>query len=430
MKPSIRCHSPVLWGIVGLGLMTLGSLGRPVASAEAVAPQAGEDKVLGIAVSPVKDVLFIGQTLQFAVQVKYEGGEDLHLRPTWSVTGDIGTIDREGLLSAGPRRAKGTVVATLAAKTAAVDVEVVPWAYGACHSDGRIVYSVEDGGDSEFDLMVMGADGANPVDLTPNAVDPPEDYDHTLEQGRHGCWSPDGKTIVFEACGAARQMAIGTMGADGSNRAIVRGDTEHSYARPSFSPDGTLVLFDARPLDADGNPGPGDIRVMNADGTNEKDLTDNPAGEEDACWSPDGSRIAFIRERETPDGSTYEIWLMDADGRNARRLTPQGDVSYVHPAWSPDSTEIACTVHATSCGDIGVIELPVGNVRLLTQTPDTDEYGPVWTWDGTHILFATQDAPGLVREIWSIPADGSAEPTDVTNRPDDGNYLRWFGYSD
>jgi len=429
MRQFVRRRSIVRWGLAVAGLLALETIWRPLMTAEASEQAPGEGTVKGLVVSPVKDVLFIGQTRQFAVQVKYEGGEDLHLKPTWSVTGDIGAIDQDGLFSAGPRRAKGTVVATLGAKTAAADVEVVPWAYGACHSDGRIVYSVEDGGDSEYDLMMMAGDGADPVNLTPNAVDPPEDYDHTLDEGRHGCWSPDGKTVVFEACGRRGQGAIAIMNADGSRSHVVKQDEAHAYARPTFWPDGTLILFDARPLDADGNPSPGDICVMNADGTNERYLTDDPLGEEDACWSPDGSRIAFIRERETPNGRAYDIWLMDGDGRNARRLTPEGDVSYLHPAWSPDSTGIACTVHATSSGDIGVIKLPGGSVKLLTQTPDTDEYGPVWTWDGTHILFATQDAPGLVHEIWSIAADGSADPTDVTNRPGDGSYLRWFEYS-
>ncbi|UCC48931.1 MAG: PD40 domain-containing protein, partial [Gemmatimonadota bacterium] len=77
-----------------------------------------------------------------------------------------------------------------------------------------------------------------------------------------------------------------------------------------------------------------EIYVMNADGSNPVRLTDNPAGDYEPAWSPDGTRIAFMSYR---DGN-YEIYVMEADGSNPARLTdnPAGDN---HPAWSPGSQQ-------------------------------------------------------------------------------------------
>ena len=60
-----------------------------------------------------------------------------------------------------------------------------------------------------------------------------------------------------------------------------------------------------------------EIYVMDADGRNQKRLTDDPRSEREPAWSPDGQRIAF----RTPRGRNREIYVMDADGRNRKRLT-------------------------------------------------------------------------------------------------------------
>lgn len=73
-----------------------------------------------------------------------------------------------------------------------------------------------------------------------------------------------------------------------------------------------------------------EIYVMDADGTNQRRLTDHPAEDWRPAWSPDGTKIAF---RAFRDGS-WEIYVMDADGTNQRNLTdyPAWDGM---PAWSP-----------------------------------------------------------------------------------------------
>src|SRR5207244_703508 len=92
-----------------------------------------------------------------------------------------------------------------------------------------------------------------------------------------------------------------------------------------WAPDGSNILFETN---RDGNY---EIYVMNADGSSQVNLTNNPASDADPAWSPDGSKIAFNSSR---DGNV-EVYVMNADGSSLRNLTnnPARDL---RPAWSPD----------------------------------------------------------------------------------------------
>jgi TolB protein len=91
---------------------------------------------------------------------------------------------------------------------------------------------------------------------------------------------------------------------------------------PAWSSDGRRIAFGSN------RDGDCEIYVMDADGKNQRNLTENPAEDWGAAWSPDGQRIAFVSNR---DGNS-EIYVMDADGNNQRRLTnnPANDDS---PDW-------------------------------------------------------------------------------------------------
>ncbi len=79
----------------------------------------------------------------------------------------------------------------------------------------------------------------------------------------------------------------------------------------SYSPDGSKILYSA---DHDGDL---EIYVVNADGTGKRALTDNDKRDFFPSWSPDGSTIVFSSDR---DGGGMELYVMDADGGNQRRL--------------------------------------------------------------------------------------------------------------
>ena len=91
---------------------------------------------------------------------------------------------------------------------------------------------------------------------------------------------------------------------------------------PSWSPDGGSIVFVS---DRDGNF---EIYVMNADGSNQRRLTNNPAEDIAPSWSPDGRYIAFASNR----GGSYQIYLMDAAGQHVTPLTTSG--SNTSPVWT------------------------------------------------------------------------------------------------
>ena len=132
-------------------------------------------------------------------------------------------------------------------------------------------------------------------------------------------------------------------------------------------PAGNRIAFVS---DRDGNF---EIYMMNADGSNQTRLTNNPAEDGMPAWSPDGSCLAFNSDR---DGN-FEIYVMDADGSNQTRLTndPGWDTM---PAWSPDGSCLAFNSDRDGKSEIYVMDADGSNQRNLTNNPAWDG-DPAWS---------------------------------------------------
>ncbi len=112
-------------------------------------------------------------------------------------------------------------------------------------------------------------------------------------------------------------------------------------------------------------------------------------------WSPDSKTIAYFSSTEN------QIFLMEADGSNDRRLTDQLATSFGPAVWSPDGTRIAFAVSQWE-GKFHVIQ---ANGEGLVHLADDLDGGYVWTADGEQIAFVA--SVGGQFEIVLIDADGS-----------------------
>ncbi|MFC2026090.1 DUF5050 domain-containing protein [Chloroflexota bacterium] len=157
--------------------------------------------------------------------------------------------------------------------------------------------------------------------------------------------------------------------------------------------------------DRDGN---NEIYVMNADGTDQKRITNNARSDMEPSWSPDGSRITFCSDHS----GNSEIYVVDSNGSNLQRLTSNADMD-CGPVWSPNGRLIAFHSYRGASWDIYVINADGSEERKITDHPETDTY-PTWSPDGRHIAFhTTRDGDW---EIYSMDSDGTNQKR-LTNNP-------------
>lgn len=149
-----------------------------------------------------------------------------------------------------------------------------------------------------------------------------------------------------------------------------------------------------------------DIYVMNTDGSDVLRLTDAPGRDFEPDWSPDGTTIVFSSDRDDPDNA--QLYLMNADGTNQRRLpSPLAD-DQVGARWSPDGEWILFHSNPVVDGlarfDIFKIRPDGSDLTNLTNTAGNNFMGD-WSPDGQRIVFVSQRDGN--RELYVMNADGS-----------------------
>jgi Tol biopolymer transport system component len=189
-------------------------------------------------------------------------------------------------------------------------------------ADGtQVVFDTDRNGNQEIYKMTAG--GSDETRLT---------TDSTIFFAFDGepAFSPDGSEIVFARINQKgqnttdRDIDIYTMSANGGAATRVV-DLDGNDAEPSFSPDGSKIVFDHSQAGVGTS-----VYVVNRNGTDLRSLAEgrNPS------WSPDGSLITFERNAQ--------IFVMSADGSNQRQITPESSASdHLEPTFAPDCTRIA-----------------------------------------------------------------------------------------
>ena len=116
--------------------------------------------------------------------------------------------------------------------------------------------------------------------------------------------------------------------------------------------------------------------MINTDGSNPTNLTNDPSADTLPDWSPDGNKIAFVSSRN----GGQDIYVMNANGSNVTRLTSNPPFFSVSPKWSPDGTRIAYEHN----GEIYEMNSDGSSQTNLTNSsnPPADKW-PSWSPDGT-----------------------------------------------
>jgi TolB protein len=202
-------------------------------------------------------------------------------------------------------------------------------------------------------IFVMNADGSGEQQLTKGNA-----------ENIHPAWTPDGERILFNTThfvGATaadgtnvpsdnkvigeqidKKMDLATVRPDGSD--LKRITTGGGFIYASFSPDGMSILH--RRI----NGALSQIFVMNADGSNDHNISGEGNIDGWPAWSSDGKRVVFSRRIK----DRFQLFAMNRDGSNVRQLT-DATGEFVNPRWSPDGTKILCS---RRLGDMTLVIFP------------------------------------------------------------------------
>ncbi len=210
----------------------------------------------------------------------------------------------------------------------------------------------------DWNIWVMNADGTNKTQLTSDLT------------ARSPLWSPDGKWICFIAFppGVMNYVNVYLVPANGGTPINVT-NTPANDLQASWSPDSREIVFETDRYNIISNTHVitynWELYKVNISTTVQTRLTNDPAQDHAAAWSPDGSQIAFISDRGNAEYDS-SLYLMKPDGSQQRRVTPALHLSWPL-AWSPDSQRVAAATTWILNGDMYLIEIGSNQVTSLAS---------------------------------------------------------------
>jgi len=186
---------------------------------------------------------------------------------------------------------------------------------------------------------------------------------------------------------------------------------ENSY--PFWSPDGSKIVFQSNR-----SGGNSDIYIMDSDGTNAKRITNSLGDDLTPVWSPDGQKIVFQSMR---DGNE-ELYIMELDGSNQRNITYSKDAE-MHPKWHPNSDKIIFSAQKGywNVVDHWQINIDGTDLKRVTRDVSIDTYVS-WSPNTKQIL--GRKIIGVNSEIFLFDSEGN-HGKNLTNDPAFDGWPSW-----
>jgi Tol biopolymer transport system component len=259
--------------------------------------------------------------------------------------------------------------------------------------DGRRVAYTHTTGDftGEVHIVPVSADG--------KPAGPPVPLGYKGQELHSPVWTADGKSLLLIDGSSSSNGGVVRVPIDAPDHAQRLAGLDHATA-VAMSRDGRKLAF------ARGGNNEDIWRLDLRDPSKSGPFAQSTLWDGGAEYSPDGRQIAFGSNR----GGAREIWVMDADGGNARPLTSFNGPVPGTSRWSPDGRQLAFDGRPDGNSDIFVVPADGGPVRQLTKVPSEDAR-PAWSTDGRWIYFSSNRSGRS--EIWRVRSNGG-DATQIT----------------
>lgn len=250
------------------------------------------------------------------------------------------------------------------------------YANPAWSPDGRVLAYARYTDGSDWEIRTIRLDGTG---------------DHRIADGSRALWSPDGRRLAVIRRTEGSVLSLTVIAADGSGVILL---TRNTDGNASWSPDGRGVAFVENFRD---------VFFVRADGSGRRRVTHEPIGSrvEEAQWSPDGKRILYQATHALND---EELYVVASDGGVVRRLTRNG-IGDFDPAWSPDGSEIAFVRQRRDDSRIIVTDDAGRDARVLMVGGANSS--PSWSPDGSELVFARGSPDDESSRLYAVGREGS-----------------------